>query len=103
MKIIRKKAPLFQPNEVEIREPLVKDFIDVARITEGDDNELNKTLSLLSVLTTIDGKRYTFEEWKEFPFGFFTQLSAELGAETFGISEEQLSNLLQKASDMPKS
>lgn len=102
MKIVKKKQPKFNPELVEINEPVVGDILEAQRLAGDNPSDVDQSLAILSRIVVIDGKRLSFEEWQNLPFGFFSELSGELDAEVFGVSEEQLSNLLASASNSKK-
>ena len=78
MKITRKKSQgTFNPEAVEIREPLVEDLIAAERIT-GKTEGYEFAVAVISQVATFDGRPVPPEEVRRLPKADFLSLLGEL-------------------------
>lgn len=97
MKITRKENEYIEVKNVEIREPLVGDFIK-AEMIAGKSEGLQFALALLSVIATFDGKRLDIDDIKKLRGRDFLELVKE--SSNFGM--EELAKQLINSQDTQK-
>jgi hypothetical protein len=97
MKITRKENEYIEVKNVEIREPLVGDFIK-AEMIAGKSEGLQFALALLSVIVTFDGKRLDIDDIKKLRGRDFLELVKE--SSNFGM--EELAKQLINSQDTQK-
>jgi len=95
MEIKFKKADSPNFKVIEVREPLVEDLIKAERLAGGTEG-LTFALTLISLITTFDGRTLDIDDIKKLPMSFFLKLSqafSQIGLEELA---KQLSSSQEK-------
>lgn len=91
MKIIKKDTIQKEYQEIEIREPLVKDLIQAERIA-GSANGIQYAVALVSQIATFDGQLLPPEELESLTANVFLDLSKNLTEFGLGDLAKELSH-----------